>query len=71
MGKGKAPCYDHSQVLKRGAWSDEESEILKAFILKNGHRNWRSLPRLAGQSFCHKFFGLMVVLIVLLCVSVC
>ncbi|WZZ29412.1 hypothetical protein YC2023_012813 [Brassica napus] len=49
MGKGKAPCCDHSQILKRGPWSDEESEILKAFILKNGHRNWRSIPKLAGH----------------------
>ena len=69
MGKGKAPCCDHSQVLKRGPWSDEESEILKAFILQNGHRNWRSIPKLAGQSFCH-LFGLTVVLIALFCLCV-
>ncbi|KAL0857678.1 hypothetical protein Bca101_062832 [Brassica carinata] len=54
MGKGKASCCDHSQVLKRGSWSDEESEILKAFILKNGHKNWRSLPKLAGLMRCGK-----------------
>ncbi|XP_009124676.2 transcription factor MYB10 isoform X1 [Brassica rapa] len=54
MGKGKAPCCDHSQVLKRGPWSDEESEILKAFILQNGHRNWRSIPKLAGLMRCGK-----------------
>ncbi|KAF8048230.1 hypothetical protein N665_2598s0002 [Sinapis alba] len=54
MGKGKSPCCDHSQVLKRGAWSDEESEILKAFIVKNGHKNWRSLPKLAGLMRCGK-----------------
>lgn len=47
MGKKRAPCCDNSQV-KRGPWSDEESERLRAFIAKNGHHNWRSLPKLAG-----------------------
>ncbi|CAH8359870.1 unnamed protein product [Eruca vesicaria subsp. sativa] len=53
MGKRRAPCCDNSQV-RRGPWSDEESERLKAFILKNGHHNWRSLPKLAGLKRCGK-----------------
>ncbi|OAP04758.1 hypothetical protein AXX17_AT3G12880 [Arabidopsis thaliana] len=52
MGNRRAPCCDKSQV-KRGPWSDEESERLRSFILKNGHQNWRSLPKLAGQSSNH------------------
>ena len=64
MGKRRTPCCHNSQVLKRGPWSDEESERLKAFILKHGHHNWRSLPKLAGQSFIKDFFCLMVNLIV-------
>ncbi|KAL0717085.1 hypothetical protein Bca4012_066407 [Brassica carinata] len=54
MGKRRAPCCDNSQELKRGPWSDEESERLKAFILKNGHHNWRSVPKLAGLVRCGK-----------------
>lgn len=49
MGKRRAPCCDNSEELKRGPWSDEESKRLKAFILKSGHHNWRSLPKLAGN----------------------
>ncbi|KAL0787783.1 hypothetical protein Bca101_004029 [Brassica carinata] len=49
MGKRRTPCCDNSQVLKRGPWSDEESERLNAFILKHGHHNWRSLPKLAAS----------------------
>ncbi|XP_013627950.1 PREDICTED: myb-related protein Myb4-like [Brassica oleracea var. oleracea] len=54
MGKRRTPCCDNSQVLKRGPWSDEESERLNAFILKHGHHNWRSLPKLAGLARCGK-----------------
>ncbi|XP_010465061.1 PREDICTED: myb-related protein Zm1-like [Camelina sativa] len=53
MGKRRAPCCDKSQV-RRGPWSDEESERLRAFIEKNGHPNWRSLPKLAGLMRCGK-----------------
>ncbi|KAL1204819.1 Transcription factor MYB10 [Cardamine amara subsp. amara] len=53
MGKGRAPCCDSSQV-KRGSWSAEESEKLRSFIEKNGHSNWRSLPKLAGLMRCGK-----------------
>ncbi|CAH8381530.1 unnamed protein product [Eruca vesicaria subsp. sativa] len=54
MEKRRSPCFDNSQVMKRGPWSDDESERLKAFILKNGHHNWKSLPKLAGLMRCGK-----------------
>ncbi|KAG2305759.1 hypothetical protein Bca4012_085329 [Brassica carinata] len=53
MGKGRAPRCDSGQV-RRGAWSDEESETLRTFIQLNGHHNWRSIPELAGLKRCGK-----------------
>ena len=49
MGGGRAPCCDKKNV-KRGPWSPAEDMKLAAFIQKNGHGNWRSLPKLAGAS---------------------
>ncbi|EEF49107.1 r2r3-myb transcription factor, putative [Ricinus communis] len=31
--------------LKKGAWSREEDDKLRAYILKYGHWNWRELPK--------------------------
>lgn len=59
MGGGRAPCCDKNNV-KRGPWSPAEDMKLAAFIQKNGHANWRSLPKQAGASLSHS-----------LCVSVC
>ncbi|KAL5813265.1 hypothetical protein ACOSQ3_028215 [Xanthoceras sorbifolium] len=53
MGKGRAPCCDKSQV-KRGPWSPAEDLRLISFIQKNGHENWRSLPKQAGLLRCGK-----------------
>ncbi|OIV92511.1 hypothetical protein TanjilG_02274 [Lupinus angustifolius] len=53
MGKGRAPCCDKTQV-KRGPWSPEEDLKLIAFIQKNGHDNWRSLPKQSGLLRCGK-----------------
>ncbi|KFK38626.1 hypothetical protein AALP_AA3G138600 [Arabis alpina] len=53
MRRKRTPCCVDGQV-NRGQWSHEESEILKAFILKHGHGNWRSLPKLAGLRRCGK-----------------
>ena len=47
MGRGRAPCCDKSKV-KRGPWSPAEDMRLMSFIQKNGHENWRSLPKQAG-----------------------
>lgn len=44
----RAPFYDENGV-KKGAWSAEEDEKLKAYVQKHGHCNWRELPRFAGK----------------------
>lgn len=53
MGGGRAPCCDKNNV-KRGPWSPAEDMKLAAFIQKNGHANWRSLPKQAGLLRCGK-----------------
>ncbi|KAJ4830260.1 hypothetical protein Tsubulata_029719 [Turnera subulata] len=53
MGKGRAPCCDKSQV-KKGPWSPAEDLRLISFIQKNGHENWRALPKQAGLLRCGK-----------------
>ncbi|CAI8616043.1 unnamed protein product [Vicia faba] len=49
----RAPFYDKNGV-KKGAWSREEDECLTAYIQKNGHPNWRQLPKLSGLARCGK-----------------
>ncbi|XP_016510264.1 transcription factor MYB58 [Nicotiana tabacum] len=53
MGKGRAPCCDKSKV-KKGPWTPAEDLKLISFIQKNGHGNWRSLPKQAGLLRCGK-----------------
>lgn len=43
----RAPFYDKNG-LKKGAWSREEDERLRAFVQRYGHSNWRQLPKFAG-----------------------
>ncbi|TXG71273.1 hypothetical protein EZV62_006208 [Acer yangbiense] len=45
----RAPCCDKN-LVKRGPWSPEEDLKLFSFVQKNGHENWRNLPKLAGLS---------------------
>ncbi|CAN1843980.1 Transcription factor MYB15 [Linum perenne] len=40
--------------LKKGAWSKEEDDKLRAYIVRYGHWNWRELPKFAGLSRCGK-----------------
>ncbi|KAI5660740.1 hypothetical protein M9H77_20063 [Catharanthus roseus] len=40
--------------LKRGAWSEEEDNKLRAYIKRYGHWNWRLLPKFAGLARCGK-----------------
>ena len=47
---GRTPCCD-KKGLKKGPWTPEEDELLVAYIKKNGHGSWRSLPKLAGISY--------------------
>ncbi|KAI3728793.1 hypothetical protein L6452_17436 [Arctium lappa] len=49
----RAPRFDKDGT-KKGAWSEEEDNKLRAFVQKYGHRNWRQLPTLAGLSRCGK-----------------
>ncbi|KAK4286207.1 hypothetical protein QN277_002796 [Acacia crassicarpa] len=49
----RSPFYDKNGV-KKGAWSREEDEKLRAFVLRHGHTNWRQLPKLAGLARCGK-----------------
>ncbi|ESR59829.1 hypothetical protein CICLE_v10018311mg [Citrus x clementina] len=45
----RAPTYDE-KGMKRGAWSKEEDDKLRAYILRYGHWNWTQLPKFAGLS---------------------
>ncbi|XP_073119253.1 transcription factor MYB15-like [Henckelia pumila] len=49
----RAPCCE-KMGLKKGPWSPEEDQILVSFIHKNGHANWRALPKQAGLTRCGK-----------------
>ncbi|XP_028783218.1 transcription factor MYB14-like [Neltuma alba] len=49
----RSPYYDKNGI-KRGAWSKEEDERLRAYVEIYGHRNWRQLPKHAGLSRCGK-----------------
>ncbi|KAG8386953.1 hypothetical protein BUALT_Bualt03G0202300 [Buddleja alternifolia] len=40
--------------VKKGAWSEEEDEKLRAYILRYGHWNWRLVPKYAGLARCGK-----------------
>ncbi|XP_060177888.1 transcription factor MYB13-like [Lycium barbarum] len=50
---GRSPCCERAG-LKRGPWSKEEDDLLINYINKNGHPNWRALPKLAGLLRCGK-----------------
>lgn len=50
---GRAPCCE-KLGLKRGPWSKEEDDLLINYINKNGHPNWRALPKHAGLLRCGK-----------------
>lgn len=45
---GRTPFIDKNGI-KRGAWSEDEDNKLRAFVEKFGHPNWRQLPRYAGN----------------------
>jgi hypothetical protein len=35
--------------LKRGAWDPDEDQILRAYIMRYGTRNWNEMPKAAGN----------------------
>lgn len=45
---GRKPWFDKIG-MKKGAWSQEEDDKLRAYILRYGHWNWRQLPKFAGR----------------------
>eukprot|EP00257_Ricinus_communis_P013575 XP_015571043.1 transcription factor MYB4-like [Ricinus communis] len=49
----RAPFFDKNG-LKKGAWSQEEDDKLRAYVQRYGHWNWRQLPKFAGLSRCGK-----------------
>ncbi|KAG7010706.1 Transcription factor MYB-like protein, partial [Cucurbita argyrosperma subsp. argyrosperma] len=49
----RAPVVDKDGV-RRGAWSFEEDEKLRAYVQRYGPSKWRELPTLAGLTRCGK-----------------
>ncbi|EYU23537.1 hypothetical protein MIMGU_mgv1a021445mg [Erythranthe guttata] len=45
--------YDRNGI-KKGAWSEDEDNKLRSYILRYGHWNWRLLPKYAGLARCGK-----------------
>ncbi|KAL5056478.1 hypothetical protein RYX36_037160 [Vicia faba] len=45
----RAPYFDENGT-KKGAWSEEEDQMLIAHIQRHGHANWRQLPKVAAES---------------------
>ncbi|KAI3502146.1 hypothetical protein L1887_30177 [Cichorium endivia] len=45
----KSSWYDDNGV-KKGAWSEDEDNKLRAYIQRYGHWNWGLLPKFAGVS---------------------
>ncbi|KAL4569903.1 hypothetical protein LXL04_025550 [Taraxacum kok-saghyz] len=46
----KTPSFNKNGVIKKGAWSEDEDNKLRAYIQRYGHWNWRLLPEFAGLS---------------------
>ncbi|KAK4714274.1 hypothetical protein R3W88_020181 [Solanum pinnatisectum] len=49
----RTPFVDKNGI-KKGAWSEDEDNKLRAFIERFGHPNWRQLPKYAGLMRCGK-----------------
>jgi len=45
----KTPYCDKKSGLKKGTWTPEEDWKLIAHVNAHGHKNWRQLPKLAGN----------------------
>ncbi|MED6217484.1 hypothetical protein PIB30_018118 [Stylosanthes scabra] len=50
---GRTPCCSHDH-LRKGAWTLEEDQKLKAYIHTYGPGSWRTLPNKAGLERCGK-----------------
>ncbi|KAF3431121.1 hypothetical protein FNV43_RR25851 [Rhamnella rubrinervis] len=51
---GRKPSCEKLDGLKRGPWTVEEDQKLTTFILNNGIKCWRHIPKLAGLMRCGK-----------------
>lgn len=55
---GRIPCCEKDSV-KRGQWTPEEDNKLSSYIAQHGTRNWRVIPKNAGDclicSFCSNY----------------
>ncbi|XP_060188949.1 transcription factor MYB58-like [Lycium barbarum] len=49
----RTPSIDKNGI-KRGAWSEDEDNKLRAYVERFGHPNWRQLPKYAGLMRCGK-----------------
>ncbi|XP_011100426.1 myb-related protein 308-like [Sesamum indicum] len=49
----RTPSFD-SHGIKKGAWSEDEDNKLRAHVERYGHPNWRLLPIFAGLARCGK-----------------
>ncbi|KAK4368505.1 hypothetical protein RND71_012297 [Anisodus tanguticus] len=49
----RTPSIDKNG-MKRGAWSEDEENKLRAYVDRFGHPNWRQLPKYAGLIRCGK-----------------
>ncbi|XP_038725081.1 transcription factor MYB39-like [Tripterygium wilfordii] len=49
----RSPCCGDSN-LKKGPWTPEEDQKLVEYINRNGHENWKSIPKQAGLNRCGK-----------------
>lgn len=45
----RPPSFD-TNGMKKGAWSEDEDNKLRAYIMRYGHWNWGLLPKYAGKS---------------------
>ncbi|KAF9601451.1 hypothetical protein IFM89_020218 [Coptis chinensis] len=52
---GRSPSsFDHKPHLNKGAWTEEEDQILINYIKVHGEGSWRQLPKAAGLLRCGK-----------------
>jgi len=56
---GRIPCCEKENV-KRGQWTPEEDNKLASYIAQHGTRNWRLIPKNAGNlNFLYIFFNVL------------
>ncbi|CAN4103399.1 unnamed protein product [Withania somnifera] len=49
----RTPIVDKNGI-RRGAWSEDEDNKLRAYVERFGHANWQLLPKYAGLMRCGK-----------------